>query len=944
MFEVEKGDIELSSRKDASRVYFHANREPKVLLNFRSHIYHGVLASYWGSGVEIKVIENLTGIAETDLVGLYLGRFDRAFLLEGMAVIGIRTMEHRRQRITLAMGDPRSCAKLKEIIHHLKESKDRVETPGAAKTRRIPGSSPKNHYGAKAIRERIEWTEAVSSAQIDELAKATLDPPKLAGNIENYVGAVQIPIGIAGPVHVRGTYTDDFIPVPIATTEGALISSITRGAAACNLGGGIEAHVHSQRMIRAPAFICEDMQGALNLERWIQRNKKEIISKAESISSIARVQGIETHVFNTMLHVVFSYSTGDASGQNMTTSCTWYAANWIQEQVRDNAAFRYRRFLIELNMSGDKKLSNQNLSGNRGVRVTATCFIPDNVMRRVLQVSAAEFHEVYQMAEVGALSAGIASPNINFANVIGGVFAATGQDIACVHESAGGFLKITPERNGLRFIAHLPGLVIGTIGGGTGLPTQKECLEIMGCYGKGKLFRLAEIIAATCLALDISTGTAIISHQFVKAHERLGRNRPKRFLSPGEIDSKFFSSLLREEQALVRQSQEIALEQNSGILSELKWNEEKKALGIRRYRLDMTIAQRPVRRNVILKLKKSDNDLIDTGLQMSKLSGNDSLAGLFASQSSVFNIENSHVREIRIYQHGLPELLKFCPRYFGSRIEEERELFALLLEDLSGHAHLDTVNQPELWQMDDIQAVLRDMARLHSVYFQANTEETTKTLLVHAFDMQSILDSQALLQELANHNADNYPWMKQTVLFERVREFLDQPLAYGGIADRYPKTLVHNDFNPRNLGMRIDGGAEKSLVIYDWELACFANPQRDLIEFLSFVFTDDTPMERFVEYVEGYRKQLETACSVALEPEEFWRVLQINALVFAATRLNLYYLGQGILKLKFIERVYKNLDRLLTECFEDGAWRRSLRGQPVSRPDHRCAGQGDCRC
>ena len=207
----------------------------------------------------------------------------------------------------------------------------------------IPKGSAKVHYTRQSVGKRLEWARTVSGAALKNIAAATIEPQSLAGNIENYIGMVQVPIGLAGPVHVKGRYVDSMVPVPIATTEGALISSITRGAMVTRLSGGVKTFVHKQTMMRAPVFFFSNFESAICFENWVEDNFELIKEKAQKVSSIANLKSITSMVIADTVHLQFRFTTGDASGQNMTSACTWIACEWIDKQLKnmDHVAYRY---------------------------------------------------------------------------------------------------------------------------------------------------------------------------------------------------------------------------------------------------------------------------------------------------------------------------------------------------------------------------------------------------------------------------------------------------------------------------------------------------------------------------------------------------------------------------------------------------------------------------
>lgn len=177
-------------------------------------------------------------------------------------------------------------------------------------------------------------------------------------------------------------------------------------------------------------------------------------------------------------------------------------------------------------MDTDKKHSHLNMLHTRGKRVVAEAVFPGETFKAIMGTDIATVAKARQIANIGSLMAAAAYNGPHSANGIASVFLATGQDEANVVESHGGLLTMELlDDDALYMSVTLPSLIIATYGGGTGLPTQRECLELLGCYGKDKANKLAEIVAATVLAGDISLASAVVAGDWVRSHDQMGRNR-----------------------------------------------------------------------------------------------------------------------------------------------------------------------------------------------------------------------------------------------------------------------------------------------------------------------------------------------------------------------------------------------------------------------------------
>lgn len=387
---------------------------------------------------------------------------------------------------------------------------------------RIPRDIEDDYTNA-IIKKRQKFIEKYSGNTYDHLFKYSFDPHCTLGNIENFTGVVQVPLGFAGPIKINGEHAKGEFIVPLATTEGTLVASYNRGIKVVNLSGGAKATVVGDSMQRAPVFVFEDARESRDFMIWMKKNYEKIKEEAEATSSVAKLQYIDPFLSNKFTYLRFNYSTGDAAGQNMVGRATFAACSWILESYKKGAI---KNFYLESNLATDKKASQINVMRSRGKRVTAEITIEREILVQHMRVDPEKIHYHANIANVGAFLSGANNNGVHSPNAITAMFIATGQDVANVSESSAGILytEITPEGS-LYISLTIPSLIVASYGGGTGLPSQKECLEVMNCYGKGKVNKLAEIIAAVALAGEISLGSAISSTDWVSSHETYGRNR-----------------------------------------------------------------------------------------------------------------------------------------------------------------------------------------------------------------------------------------------------------------------------------------------------------------------------------------------------------------------------------------------------------------------------------
>lgn len=389
-----------------------------------------------------------------------------------------------------------------------------------AQLTKIP-SDRENDYAEGIIKERQRFVEEFSGAKLHHIGHYSFDPNVTAGNVEHFTGVAQIPIGFAGPIAVHGEHAQGEFLVPLATTEGTLVASYNRGIKVLNLSGGIKCTVQDDCMQRAPVFVFDSAREARDFREWVDANMEGIRDAAESTTSVGKLLYIDTFLASKFAYLRFNFSTGDAAGQNMVGRATFAACSWILEQI-DTC----KRFYLESNLATDKKASQVNLMRTRGKRVTAEATVPRDVLVENMRVEPEALAYHNGVANVGSILSGANNNGAHSPNAITAMFIATGQDVANVSESSAGifYSELTPEGD-LYMSLTIPSLIVATYGGGVGLPTQQECLAVLGCVGRDKVKKLAEIVAAVALAGELSLGAAISSLDWVSSHEKYGRNR-----------------------------------------------------------------------------------------------------------------------------------------------------------------------------------------------------------------------------------------------------------------------------------------------------------------------------------------------------------------------------------------------------------------------------------
>ncbi|MDG0970039.1 MAG: hydroxymethylglutaryl-CoA reductase, partial [Porticoccaceae bacterium] len=373
-------------------------------------------------------------------------------------------------------------------------------------TNKIPRDSD-NDYTEEMAAQRRDFARKVTSSDLKNIGYYSVDPANTAGNIENFIGVAQVPIGLMGPLLVDGEHAQGEFFVPMATSEGTLVASYNRGARLLREAGGAKVTVVDDAMQRAPVFIFSDAREARDFGVWVENNFAKIAEQAETTTSSGKLRDIQQFSAARMRYLRFNYTTGDAAGQNMVGKATFVACEWIKDNYPG-----IERYMLSGAMDTDKKHSQLNTLYTRGKRVVAEVTLPSALIEKVMGVSGNALFKARAINQVGGLLAGSINTGAHSANGITATFIAMGQDVANVAESSAAVVYADLDDQGnYYFSITIPSLIVATFGGGTGLPTQKECLEMIGCSGSGKVRKLAEIIGATVLAGELSLMSAVLA-------------------------------------------------------------------------------------------------------------------------------------------------------------------------------------------------------------------------------------------------------------------------------------------------------------------------------------------------------------------------------------------------------------------------------------------------
>ena len=375
-----------------------------------------------------------------------------------------------------------------------------------------------------AIRVRREYIEQETGTTLDNVGTFSIDIDRVVKrNCENMIGTVQVPVGVAGPIRINGGHAQGSYWLPLATTEGALVASVNRGCSAITKAGGADARILHDGMTRAPVFATDSVVHAVQVCDWVTVHRDVLKAAAESTTSHGKLSDIVTFVAGTSVFVRLEFDTKDAMGMNMVTIASAKVADLIGQGTGA------RLIALSGNMDTDKKPAAINGIMGRGRSVVAGVALSHDIIAKVLKTDAKSLHEVnYRKNLVGSARAGAMGFNAHAANVVAAMFIACGQDAAHSIDGSTCITTIDLTETGVYVAVTLPSLPIGTVGGGTSVETQQECLKLLGVAGSGtppgaNAKKFAEIIGAAVLAGELSLLGALAAQHLARAHQQLGR-------------------------------------------------------------------------------------------------------------------------------------------------------------------------------------------------------------------------------------------------------------------------------------------------------------------------------------------------------------------------------------------------------------------------------------
>ncbi len=388
-------------------------------------------------------------------------------------------------------------------------------------------ATPKNKQKAPPIEAPAfetarRWATLDAPAAKAEIydAKARETASAYGRNIENYIGTVSIPVGTAGPLRINGRAETREYTVPLATSEAALVASYNRGARVISAAGGCNVRVVDEGVSRTPMFAFETIVEAECFSRHLLANKDRLQQVVPRVTRHGALKDVQAVIEGNHVYVDLCFTTGDAAGQNMVT----FAADAICKAILERSPVQPRYWFLEANLSGDKKATARSLAGVRGKRVVADVVLPAALVEQALHTTPRRMVEYWCGGALGGVMSGTIGVQGHFANGLAALFLACGQDVACVAESATGVTRMeTMEAGDLYVSVTLPNIIVGTVGGGTGLPSATACLDILGLSGSGNAVAFAEVCGGLVLAGEISIIAAFCSGDFATAHQCLSR-------------------------------------------------------------------------------------------------------------------------------------------------------------------------------------------------------------------------------------------------------------------------------------------------------------------------------------------------------------------------------------------------------------------------------------
>ena len=404
-------------------------------------------------------------------------------------------------------------------VSDLSDFREKFKETGEPLSPRIPGGNDLSQEGVERRRTFLREAGCCPEMLCKDLPE--IAPERLKGAIENTIGYASIPVGVLGPLRIKGLYANGDYYIPFATTEGALVASYHRGAHVVSRNGGVTSLCVSESISRAPAFTFDSIVSAGLFIEWTMKHSDKFVSLVAETTNHGKLVDVSQTLNSNTVFLTFDYETADAAGQNMVTVATERICRWVIE----NTPVAPDQWYVEGNFSGDKKATMLSFISHRGRKVVAEAELASADVKRFLHSTPEAMVEYYRVSNIGAVQSGSIGVHGHYANALAAIFLCTGQDVACLSEASVGITSMQVRPNGNLYVSvSLPNLTVGTVGGGTFLPGARDALRMLGCEGSGNAGKFAEICGATVLAGEVSIIAALSGGDFARAHTTF---RPK---------------------------------------------------------------------------------------------------------------------------------------------------------------------------------------------------------------------------------------------------------------------------------------------------------------------------------------------------------------------------------------------------------------------------------
>eukprot|EP00117_Sycon_ciliatum_P041606 scpid17540/ scgid30401/ 3-hydroxy-3-methylglutaryl-coenzyme A reductase len=764
------------------------------------------------------------------------------------------------------------------------------------------------------------------SSNISDVRQAAGRPESMMS--ENVFGLTRMSIGVSGPLLVRGKYVNGYTLVPYATTEGALTASASRGALALSRSGGVRCRVEADVVHRSPVLVMRCLDDCITVRDWVQANKQRIHDNCPA-DGVTMVE-CDVRIAGHGLHFTLAFDCSNALEQSVAATAAdeifFYILHSIQ---RDLPHVQIDQYYLEGFRSGSQHAGFVNIIRPRGMTVHAECFIPESVLADVLKVSSEKLLAARRQFQEGEANAGCPLVQMNTSNALASLFVATGQntgkvvefisnntlvetatssDIAAYQEQLKsdhslylpeyGSDKVEfriqdsgdgVEEAGIYAGVTMPSLELRTTEKGSLLPTQRECLQLMHCTGTDGRYRLAEILAGSMLGLELSTLAAVASGQFASAHDKLGRNRNDLGFRKSHLTEEFFREAVSDLGELIEVKQ-TTVDSRTSILSDMTKSQLNKIVG--HIAFDISVQNNGGETRTIpmvMKSKSTDRETCNVLNRLAQACGLE-LAQQYESFKMDLGFRNCHIRELEMLRITDPRFTRISPKTFYIKQTTEKDVLVYLMEHMKDMIHFATADNPVDWTRSDQELVLSDIADFHAMHY-GKEEELLSKKWIDAHYPDDMVEKYDLWSALLRHNQREHPHIWNHDVCTLAQDIIDHIGPIWQAFEASTRTLVHNDFNTRNLCIRpasqsVDG--KRHLCCYDWELATLHVPQRDVAEFLAFVLSPDAPLSEWKSLLEHHRLALETATGCDISEQQYQDVFDLVMCDLLVNRIALY--------------------------------------------------------